>query len=43
VSTHSVEGRVVTHGTRYQYASFWRPPESVAMTRACEAAEANAR
>ena len=42
VSTHSVEGRIVTHGTRYQYASFWRPPESVVMTRAWEAADANA-
>ena len=43
VSTHSVDGRIVTHGTRNQYASFWRPPESVAITRACEAADANAR
>src|SRR5581483_10985610 len=29
VSTHSVLGRSVTHGTRSQYASFCRPPESV--------------
>ena len=43
VSTHSVDGRIVTHGTRYQYASFWSPPESVATTRACDAADANAR
>ena len=40
---HSVDGRIVTHGTRYQYASFCSPPESVAITRACDAAEANAR
>ena len=37
VSTHSVEGRAVTQGTPYQYASFCRPPESVTITRACEA------
>src|SRR5581483_373974 len=29
VSTHSVLGRTVTHGTRSQYASFCSPPESV--------------
>src|SRR5207244_3276560 len=29
VSTHSVDGLSVTHGIRSQYASFWRPPESV--------------
>ena len=29
VSTHSVFGRIVTHGTRNQYASFCSPPESV--------------
>ena len=29
VSTHSVLGRSVTHGTPSQYASFCRPPESV--------------
>ena len=43
VSAHSVDGRIVTHGTRYQYASFCSPPESVAMTRAWDAAEENAR
>src|SRR5438045_2311594 len=29
VSTHSVDGRSVMQGTPCQYASFWRPPESV--------------
>ena len=33
VSTHSVEGRAVTQGTPYQYASFCSPPESVTITR----------
>ena len=31
----------VTHGTPYQYASFCRPPESVTITRACDASAAN--
>ena len=43
VSTHSVEGRIVTQGTPYQYASFCSPPESVRMTRACEASAASSR
>src|SRR5260370_40209105 len=43
VSFHSVDGRAVTHGTPYQYASFWIPPESVTITRACEASAAKSR
>src|SRR5205823_3497798 len=43
VSTHSVEGRSVTQGTPYQYASFCRPPESVAITRARDARAAKSR
>ena len=43
VSTHSVEGRAVTHGTPYQYASFCSPPESVTSTRACETSAAMSR
>jgi len=43
VSTHSVEGRAVTHGTPYQYASFWIPPESVTITRACDASAGKSR
>ena len=43
VSTHSVDGLGVTHGTPYQYASFWRPPESVTITRACDASDASSR
>src|SRR5581483_6784749 len=43
VSTHSVDGLVVTQGTPYQYASFWSPPESVTMTRACEQSAAMSR
>ena len=43
VSFHSVEGRAVTHGTPNQYASFWSPPESVTITRACEASAAMSR
>ena len=30
-------------GTPYQYASFWSPPESVRITRACEASAARSR
>ena len=43
VSTHSVEGRIVTQGTPYQYASFCSPPESVAITAAWEASAAKSR
>ena len=43
VSTHSVDGRRVTQGTPYQYASFWSPPESVRITRACDASAASWR
>src|SRR5581483_5083221 len=43
VSTHSVDGRAVTHGTPYQYASFCSPPESVTITRACDASAAKSR
>src|SRR5262249_17225103 len=43
VSTHSVDGRSVTQGTPYQYASFWSPPESVMITRACDASAAKSR
>ena len=43
VSTHSVDGRAVTQGTPYQYASFCRPPESVTITRACDASAARSR
>jgi alanine racemase len=31
VSTHSVSLRSVMHGTPDSYASFWTPPESVAI------------
>ena len=40
VSTHSVFGRSVTHGTPSQYASFCRPPESVT-TRVAPATRAS--
>src|SRR6266542_2615582 len=43
VSVHSVDGRSVTQGMPYQYASFCRPPESVRTTRACEASAAKSR
>src|SRR5919201_2941603 len=43
VSVHSVVSRSVTHGTPCQYASFCKPPESVAMTLACEASAVKSR
>ena len=35
--TIEVDGRAVTHGTPYQYASFCSPPESVTITPALSA------
>ena len=43
VSTHSVLGRIVTHGTRSQYASFCSPPESVTTRSRLATSESIAR